>query len=190
MHLVVRGTRKLSGKGQIIWWELTNRCPEVILIEVVDSTSSPPNSIALKCKIICHPPHTNCCCICFLISVTNLVHQLPISTVFTVLFCHQSHLIMLKIIRSCVYIIAGALEKGTISNKRLPWSFERHENVNNLFKDMEMWANLPAIIPWCSDPIRTNDIINMCTKSSNKMQNCLILTVDNIFRSKFDICKF
>ena len=139
MHLVVRGTRKLSGKGQIIWWELTNRCPEVILIEVVDSTTSPPNSIALKCKIICHPPHTNCCCICFLISVTNLVHQLPISTVFTVLFCHQSHLIMLKMIRSCVYIIAGALEKGSytlwicLKSKLSPT-----KDCLDLLKDMKM----------------------------------------------------
>ena len=55
---------------------------------------------------------------------------------------------------------------------------------------MEMWTNLPAIIPWFSDPIRTNDIIDMCIKSSNKMQICLILTADNMFRSKFDIDKF
>ena len=57
-----------------------------------------------------------------------------------------------------------------------------------------MWTNLPAMIPWCSDPylgtISTNNIMHMCTKSSNKMQICLILTADNMFRSKFDICKF
>ena len=50
------------------------------------------------------------------------------------------------------------------------------------------------MVPWCSDPylgtISTNNIMDMCTKSSNKMQICLILTADNMFRSKFDICKF
>ena len=68
----VRETKKLSGKSQIILLGLIDRRPEVILIEVVDSTTSPPNSIALKSKILCHRPHTNSC-ICFLISVTNLV---------------------------------------------------------------------------------------------------------------------
>ena len=57
-----------------------------------------------------------------------------------------------------------------------------------------MWTNLPAMIPWCNDPylgtISTNTIMDICTKSSNKMQICLILTADNMFRSKFDICKF
>ena len=67
-----------------------------------------------------------------------------------------------------------------VSNERLPWSF-----------DMEMWTNLPAMIPWCSEPyFRTNDIMDMCTKSSNEMRICLILTADNMFRSKYHICKF
>ena len=40
MHFVVRETKKLSRKSQIILWGLIDRCPEVILIEVVDSTIS------------------------------------------------------------------------------------------------------------------------------------------------------
>ena len=37
-------------------------------------------------------------------------------------------------------------------------------------------------------PIRTDGNMDTCTKSSNKMPICLILTADNIFRSKFAIC--
>ena len=97
------------------------------------------------------------------------------------------------IVRSCVQIIGGAAEKKKqlFCESESAWSQTcLKKDCLDLLKDMEMWTNLPALIPLCSGPVRTNDIMDMCTKSSNKMQICLIQTADNTFRSKFDICKF
>ena len=129
--------------------------------------------------------------ICHQFSTTNC--QLLLSSQYR--FCHQGHWIMLKIAWSCVQIIGEALEKATcplwicLKSKLSPT-----KDCLDLIYILEMWTNLPAMIPWRRDPylgpIRTNDIIDMCTKSSNEMQICLILTADNTVRSRFYICKF
>ena len=147
------------------------------------------NSIALKCKIPHYPPHTNTCI--FFMSMTNLVQ--PVANIY----CLHSTSSVTGATGSCSNClimcsncwrsswkshlpVVSLPEIKIVSNERLPWSF-----------DTEMWTNLPAMIPWCiKSYFRTNDIMDMCTKSSNEMQICLILTADNTFRSKYHICKF
>ena len=160
------------------------RAYDVILIEVVNSTTSPPNSIALKCKIPHDPPHTNSC-ICFFyiyyqFSTTSC--QLLLSPQYQ--FCHRGHSIMLKIVWSCVQSIGRSFWKMHLSFMNLPEvkivSNKRHGNVNLYACHYSlMWR-----------PIRTDGNMDTCTKSSNKMPICLILTADNIFRSKFAIRNF
>ena len=103
--------------------------------------------------------------ICHQFSTSTTSCQLILSSQYR--FCHRDPWIMLKIVRSCVHIIEGPPEKGTyplwiyLKSKLSPT-----KDYLDLLKDMEMWTNLPAIIPWCCDPIKTNNMA-MCTKSSN-----------------------
>ena len=114
MHFVVRENRNLSGKSQIILWRLIDGHPKVILIEVLDSTTSPSNSIALKCKIPHYPAHTNSCI--FFMSITNLVQTVAN-------FC---------------------LEKATFPLWIcLKLKLSPTKDCLDLLYNMEMWTNMP-----------------------------------------------
>ena len=120
------------------------RAYDVILIEVVNSTTSPPNSIALKCKIPHDPPHTNSC-ICFFyiyyqFSTTSC--QLLLSPQYQFLSSGP-----LDHVKNCLTMCSkywkNAFEKCTYPLWIcLKWKLSPTKN-------MEMWTNLPAIIPWC-----------------------------------------